>query len=254
MKFAITGKGGVGKTTCAVFLARAFIKKGYSVLAIDADPDANLAEAFGYKDVQSITPISDMKELIQDRTGASGGYGAMFKLNPQVDDLPDRFCIHIDGVKLMVVGAIKQGGGGCACPENVLLKNLVQHIFLKRNEIIIMDMEAGIEHLGRATAHFVDKLIVVVEPGRRSIETAQRIKGLALDIGLETIGVVGNKVRSEKDRQFMMENLSDFEILGFFPYRDFLIEGDIKGGVPSDLPVEIEEELEAIISKLLEIA
>src|SRR4030042_1717793 len=173
MKLAVSGKGGVGKTTFAALLIRTLSREGKHVLAIDADPDANLASALGISGAEKITPISEMKELIFERTETKpGSIGGYFKLNPKVDDLPDSLSVKFENIKLMRLGGIKKGGAGCICPESTLLKVLVSHIVLARDEVVVMDMEAGIEHLGRATAKAVDKLIVVVEPGRRSIDTA----------------------------------------------------------------------------------
>ena len=233
MKLAISGKGGVGKTTFSSLLIRALDEQGKLVLAIDADPDANLAAALGIEDAEKITPISEMKELIFERTGAKpGSLGGYFRLNPKVDDLPDALSKKLGNIKFMRLGEVKKGGGGCICPESTLLKALVTHIVLARDEVVVMDMEAGIEHLGRATAMAVDKLIVVVEPGRRSVETANHIKSLAGDIGLKNILLVGNKIRGEKDEKFLSENLTDFNFLGFIPYDEALIEADLNGMSP----------------------
>lgn len=233
MKIAISGKGGVGKTTFASFLIRAFADQGKKVLAIDADPDANLAQALGVKRDSPIVPISDMKELIEERTETKlGTMGSFFKLNPKVDDLPDKLSIKVDGIKLMVLGGVKKGGAGCICPESTLLKNLVRYIVLARDEVIVLDMEAGLEHLGRGTAMAVDRLIVVVEPGRRSVETAFHIKELAKDIGVRTLALVGNKVRSDKDREFLLSQMPGFEFLGFIPFDGRIIEADLEGRAP----------------------
>ncbi|MBW2060688.1 MAG: AAA family ATPase [Deltaproteobacteria bacterium] len=231
MKIAISGKGGVGKTTLAVILARIFFLKGSKVLAIDADPDANLALALGFDGSEEITPLSEMRELIAERTGAEpGSFGAMFKMNPKVDDLPDAISREIDGIKFLVMGGVKKGGGGCVCPESVMLKQLVSHLVLARNEVVIIDMEAGLEHLGRGTASSVNKLLVVVEPGRRSLDTAQAVRRLAQDLKLMNIAIVGNKVRNESDEAYIRSGLPDFEILGFIPYNDEVIEADLSGG------------------------
>jgi len=228
MKIAVTGKGGVGKTILASLLAKVFAESGYSVLAIDADPDTNLAATLGFPDSDKITPISDMDALIEERTGAAPGQATTyFKLNPKVDDLPEKYSVKRDGIKLMVMGRVKKGGSGCYCPENALLQALLIHLLVARNEVVILDMEAGIEHLGRATAKAVDKLIVVVEPGRRSIETAYRIIKLAQDIGLENIAVVANKVRNQSEREFLVSNMPDFEFLGFIPYDQAIVDADL---------------------------
>ncbi|MGD9116215.1 MAG: carbon monoxide dehydrogenase accessory protein CooC [Dehalococcoidia bacterium] len=228
MKIAISGKGGVGKTLLASLLSRTFAEAGYSVLAIDADPDANLASALGVPDAETIMPISDMKELVEERTGVPSGKKTLFfKLNPKVDDLPEKYSRKHNGVRVMVMGRVKQGGTGCYCPENALLKALMSHLLIARDEVVILDMEAGIEHLGRATANAVDILIVVVEPGRRSIETAQRIAVLAKEIGLNNLAAVANKVRSQTEREFIISSLPDFKFLGFIPYDQALIDADL---------------------------
>lgn len=236
MKIAVSGKGGVGKTTFAALLIRSYNQQGKHVLAIDADPDANLAAAIGIADAAKITPISEMKELIYERTEAKpGSIGGFFKLNPKVDDLPDALSAKFENIKMMRLGGVKKGGAGCICPESTLLKVLVTHIVLSRDEVVVMDMEAGIEHLGRATAKAVDKLIVVVEPGRRSIETAGHIRNLAAEIGLTNIVLIGNKIRNEKDREFLQSHLQDFQFLGFIAYDDALIEADLNGFSPFDV-------------------
>jgi len=251
MKIAISGKGGVGKTTFSSLLIRTLNDMGKKVLAIDADPDANLAAALGIPDADKITPIAEMKEMIFERTGAQPGtIGGFFRLNPKVDDLPDALSVKKEGIKLMRLGSVKKGGGGCLCPESTLLKALVMHIVLARDEVVVMDMEAGIEHLGRATASAVDKLIVVVEPGRRSIDTAENIRRLASEIHLNQIYIVGNKVRGPKDEEFLKKHLSDFEILGFLPYADDLIEADLQGESPYDVESTAKARVKEMVASL----
>lgn len=230
MKVAISGKGGVGKTTFAAFFIKALADKGKKVLAIDADPDANLAQALGIKESRKIVPISEMNELIEERTGAKPGtMGGFFKLNPKVDDLPDMLSIKMDNIRFMVMGGIKKGGAGCICPESTLLKQLVRHIVIARDEAVVMDMEAGLEHLGRGTAMFVDRLIVVVEPGMRSIETAFQISRLASDLRIKNVTLVGNKIRSEKEEEFLKKNALGFDFLCFIPFKEAIIEADLNG-------------------------
>jgi len=251
MKLAVSGKGGVGKTTFASLLIRTLDENGKKILAIDADPDANLAAGLGIKNAEEIVPISEMEELILERTGAKpGSIGGFFKLNPKVDDLPDALSVRMNGIKLMRLGGVKKGGSGCICPESTLLRALVMHIVLARDEVVVMDMEAGIEHLGRATAKAVDKLIVVVEPGRRSIDTAKHIRKLAGEIGLNHIAVVGNKVRNTEDEEFLKTHLADFEFLGFLPYDDALIEADLNGISPFDTDSPSKCKVKQLISKL----
>jgi len=228
MKIAISGKGGVGKTLLASLLSKIFTESGYSVIAIDADPDANLAATLGFPHPEQITPISEMSDLIEERTGARPGQSApFFKLNPKVDDIPEKYALKENGIRLMRMGRVKKGGTGCYCPENALLRTLLTHLLVARDEVVILDMEAGIEHLGRGTASAVDKLIVVVEPGRRSIETALSIKKLAKEIGVPNIVIVGNKVRNQSDREFLTSSLPGFEFLGFIPYDQAIVDADL---------------------------
>jgi CO dehydrogenase maturation factor len=251
MKLAVSGKGGVGKTTFASLLIRNFNAAGKRVLAIDADPDANLAAGIGIENASRIVPIAEMKELVLERTGAQPGtIGGFFKLNPKVDDLPEALSVNFENIKLMRLGGVQKGGSGCICPESTLLRALVMHIVLARDEVVVMDMEAGIEHLGRATAKAVDKLIVVVEPGRRSIDTAGHIRQLAAEIGLNNIGVVGNKIRGPGDQEFLENHLGDFDFLGFMPYDDALIEADLNGVSPFDVDSPSKEQVREMIANL----
>ncbi|MBI4186959.1 MAG: AAA family ATPase [Chloroflexi bacterium] len=255
MKIAISGKGGVGKTTLAALLSRAFAESGYSVLAIDADPNAGLAATLGFPHPEKITPISEMSALIEERTGARPGQvGAFFKLNPRVDDLPDRYSVQYNGIRLMVMGGVKRGGSGCYCPENTLLASLITHLLLARDEVVVIDMEAGIEHLGRGTARAVDKLLIVVEPGRRSIETAFRIDRLARDIGLRNIAVIGNKIRSQSDKEFLISSLTDFELIGFIPYDRALVDADLANRPLADSSQQVIAEVKNVYHALLSTA
>ncbi|MFH1153380.1 MAG: AAA family ATPase [Pseudomonadota bacterium] len=237
LKLAIGGKGGVGKTTITALLARciAHLSKDNKVIAIDADPVANLAAGLGIPEDTPITPVSQLSELIAERTGAKPGtMGGFFTLNPKVDDIPDRFSKERDGVKLLVMGTVEHGGSGCICPESTMLKALMNHLVLARNEIIIMDMEAGVEHLGRATSGSVDALVAVVNPGARSRVAAERIRKLGQDIGIKRIVVLGNRVRNAEDEALIRESLPDFEIIGFMPEIAEIAEADRKGVRPFD--------------------
>jgi len=250
MKIAISGKGGVGKTTLSSLLTYYLADKGKKVIAVDADPDANLAMALGFPEDMNIVPISEMESLVEERTGAKPGKsGSLFKINPKVDDLPEKLWIEKGNIRLMVMGTVKKGGSGCICPESTLLKNLISHLVLYRDEIVILDMEAGIEHLGRAVASSVNLLIVVVEPGRRSIETAKTVKSLAADIGLNKVVVVGNKIRKKSDEEFIVNNLQGIEVIGFLPFSESFIESDINGfSAITKYPDDIEKLFNKIIN------
>ena len=232
MKIAIAGKGGVGKTTLAALLAMIYAEEGRPVLAIDADPAACMADAMGLPEelARQLEPISEMEDLIFKRTGAKPGTsGGFFSVNPKVDDLPDRFSVTYRGVKLLQMGTIDLGGSGCICPESALLKALVTHVILYRDEVLILDMEAGLEHLGRATASAVDAFIAVVEPGRRSLNTARQIALLAHDIGVKETRVVGNKVRNDEDRAFIAREAGELPVLGYLPFSMAAIGADMRG-------------------------
>jgi CO dehydrogenase maturation factor len=215
MKIAITGKGGVGKSSFAALAARVIREAGDPVVVIDADPDMNMATLLGVPAEQAVTPIIALKELIAERTGTKVGEPApFFTMNPKVDDIPEKYWIDRQGIKLLAMGTIQRGGGGCACPENAFLKSLLGHLMIARREWIILDMEAGIEHLGRGTALGVDSMVVVVEPNRTSLETAHRIRRLAEDLRIRRVQVVGNKVRSPAEESFIRDNAGGLPVLG----------------------------------------
>ncbi len=237
MKIAVSGKGGVGKSTVAACIARMLADNGEKVLALDADSDANLASAFGVTDEQQeqIVPMVYRTGLIEERTGAKTGVmGQMFTLNPKVDDLMEKFGVDVNGVSLMVLGAANRGGGGCACPENTFLKCIVDDLVLNKNETLIMDMEAGVEHLGRATAQAVDVLIVVVEPGKRSLECADLIEKMSAEIGIKNLLYVCNKVTSADDEDFLNKELEGRKIATMLPFSDNVRTADRDGLCPYD--------------------
>lgn len=236
MKIAVSGKGGVGKTTFAGILARLLGMEGKRVLCIDADPSANLALTLGIsrEEREKIVPLSKMQDLIEERTGAKPGvYGAMFSLNPKVDDLPAKFSVRArDNVRLLVLGSIKAGGTGCFCPENALLRRLIKHLVLRSDEVLIMDMEAGIEHLARGTAESIELMVIVVEPGLKSVETARQIKMLASDIGIPKVAGIINKSFSDDKRIIKEMESAGIPVLGTIPYIRAMVNADINGTSP----------------------
>ena len=245
MKLAIAGKGGVGKTTLASLLAGVYGAEGKSVIAIDADPDANLAAALGIPrdEANRITPIAQLKDLIEERTGAkAGSFGAYIKLNPRVDDIPERFSARKGNIRLMLLGTVKGGGTGCICPESTLLRSLLSHLLIQRTEVVILDMEAGLEHLARGTAEAVDAFLIVVEPGMRSLQTAQSVDSLARDLGINRSFAVGCKTGSDADRQFIADNLPGIPVLGFINYNPKIMGADRQGtGIYEAAPESVRE-------------
>lgn len=252
LKIAIGGKGGVGKTTVSALLARSFAADtDNNVIAIDADPVSNLAAGLGIDEREPITPIAELKDLIAERTGAEPGtMGGFFTLNPKVDDIPERFSRERDNVKLLVMGTVQKGGSGCICPESTILKALMTHLVFIREDIVLMDMEAGIEHLGRATSAAVDALVIVVNPGARSRLAAEKIRKLGTDIGIKRIVVIGNRIKNEEDMELIRSSLDDFEIIGYLPEQDEIVDADRYGRRPFENINDAPRELFDIASTL----
>ena len=251
MKVAVTGKGGVGKTTLSSTLARLYADEGRTVLAADVDPDANLGLALGLtqEEVNAIVPVSKMRELVMERTAANAST-TFYKLNPQVSDLPDKLAKDINGVKLLVMGTVDTGGTGCVCPEHVMLKALISSLVFRKDDVVVMDMEAGLEHLGRGTASMMDRFIVVIEPGARSIQTYQKVKKLAADLGITKVDVVANKVRDAQDEAFIRESIPADALLGIMHYNSEVIDADRRGLSPYDVSPAMVDEIRQIKARM----
>lgn len=244
----------MGKTTFTATLARILAERGYSVIAVDADPDANLASAIGFsaEQIRKIEPIAQMTHLIEERTGARpGSMGGVFKLNPVVQDIPETYSLSMDHIRLLTLGRAKKGGAGCYCPEGVFLKRLLGHLILQSREVVLLDMEAGIEHLSRGTTGAVDAFIVVVEPGKRSLQTASDVRRMAADLGIKSIFLVGNKVSSPDDLDFLKNSFPEEEFLGALSWDRAVIDSDLSGTSPYDAKAKIVPETAAILDRLL---
>jgi len=256
MKIAITGKGGVGKTTLTALLAQTYADASRDVLAVDADPSPCLAGALGFPDDvrEKLHPIAEMDALIEERTGARPGtVGGFFTINPRVDDIPERFSVLHRGVRLLEMGSVDLGGSGCICPESAMLKTLFTHLLFREDDILLLDMYAGVEHLGRATVDFVDAMLVVVEPTRRSLGTAAQIKKLANDIGLLRLYLVGNKVRNEDEAKFLEDETPDIPLIGYLP-ADLKVQEADRLGIPVYDHVEsLKLATEQIVQKIAEL-
>lgn len=225
MKIAVSGKGGTGKTTLAALLAAELQRRGYSVTVIDADPNPTLAAALGFPPAP-VTPLLEMSDEIEERIGGPGGF---IRLNPRVDDLVSRVAVAHDGIHLIVAGGITHGGAGCACPQSVLLRRLLEHVVMELDEVVIIDLEAGLEHLGRRSAHEVDAMLVVVDPSRAGIETARRIRRLAGEIGVDRVLAVGNRIRGPTDVEYLSAQLDGLELVGTIPHSDDVIAAERAG-------------------------
>ena len=248
-KIAVSGKGGVGKTSFASLLAYLLVEKGQSVYAIDADPNPTLGQALGFPPqmLEQVVPIVAMADLIKERTGARPGeYGGYFRMNPRVDDIPARFSVTHRGIHLMQMGTVRGAGAGCVCPENAVAKALVTHLLLREKETVIMDMVAGLEHLGRGTASAVDVMYIMVEPGSRSLSIARDVGRLADELGIPNIWAVANKVRDDRDLNFIRGQLRDMGLAGWLPLDERMIEADIAGQAVCDAVPEMITRVETI--------
>ena len=248
MKIAISGKGGVGKTTIMALLAKHAQKHFNEVLVIDADSSPHMAQTLGIENPESISAISEMKDLLVERSGKVEG-SPFYNINPKIDDLPDRFMIEKDGIKLMILGAIQTGDKGCACAENTVLKRLLTKLLLQTDQAILLDMEAGVEHLGRGTIASVDHLLIVVIPSKSSIRTAHKITKLAADVGITNVSYIGNCIVDHTDQNFIEDQLGS-TLLACFEDSQEVRLAERKGTPITYLAEQYNKTLESLIVKL----
>jgi len=254
MKIAIGGKGGVGKTTVCAVWAQLFAAQGHDVLALDADPSLSLGAAFGLPAERTPRPLIEMKDLIAERTGTrKDAVGTYFRLNPAVSDLPEEHWLKVGDVKLLVLGAVTRAGGGCACPEGAFLKALLTHTILQREELVLVDLAAGVEFLGRASVQGIDALVVVIEPGSRSIETAQNIAAMARDLGIGTVGAIANKVTDPAQLDLIRSKLKDIALLGAVTYSRSVQEADLQRMPVIQADAAAVQELDQARQRLVEL-
>jgi CO dehydrogenase maturation factor len=254
VKIAIGGKGGVGKTTVCAIWAQLFAENGFNVLAIDADPNTTLASAFGIASQQCPEPLIRMKQLIAERTGTGkDAVGAYFRLNPKVSDLPEKYWLEANGLKLLVLGAITQAGAGCACPEGAFLKALLSHTILQRQELVLVDLAAGVEFMGRASVQGIDAFVAVVEPGGRSIETANNIAKMAKELGIGCVGTIANRITEPAQTEVIQSQLKDTVLLGTLRYSRSLQEADLRRAPVFGADAEVTEQLKQAKNKLVEL-
>lgn len=257
MKIAVSGKGGVGKTLIAGGLAVFFANKGLKTMAIDADPSPNLALTLGLtsEEARRILPISENKELIESKTGT--GYSGVFRLSFTVDDIVREYAVETPfDVNLIVMGTVKSMGSGCTCAANAVVRALLRHLVVERNEVVILDMEAGVEHLGRGTAKHVDTMLVVVDANVKSLETAKHIHELATTAGMKSVLLVGNKIGKATQKE-AIENFAEkngLKILDFVPFDQKVLEAEMQGETPlkhreSDAMYAIEKLCERLAPK-----
>jgi CO dehydrogenase maturation factor len=244
MKIAVSGKGGVGKTLIAGGLARGFVERGLKTMAIDADSSPNLALTLGLstEEARKIVPISENTELVESKTGT--GYSGVYRLSFTVDDIVREYSVNTPfGVNLIVMGTVRSMGSGCMCAPNAVVRALLRHLIVERNEAVILDMEAGVEHIGRGTAQRVDALLVVADANLKSLEVAKHIHDLATKAGMKQIFLVGNKIMNETQKEAIktFAERNGLSMLAFVPFDQKIVETEVRGETPLK-----HEEIEAV--------
>jgi len=247
MKIAVSGKGGVGKTTVSSNLARLFKKEGFRVYAVDADADSSLGLALGIseEELDQIKPMIEMKDLI----GEIAGEGALYTLNPEVDSVIGKYSVEFDGIRFLRMGGIKKGGSSCYCRENSFLKALMNSLIMDTKDVVILDMGAGIEHLTRGTSANVDLMLVVTEPSKSSVQTARTVERLAAELGIKEVKFIANKIRTEREKEFIEQNFKPGELLGIVRYDETIAERSM--GFGGNAAAAENPDLEELLNKIV---
>ncbi len=235
MKVAISGKGGVGKTLIAGGLARGFVERGLKTIAIDADSSPNLGLTLGLnaEETRKLIPISENTPLIDSKT--STGYSGVYNLNFNVDDIVKQYSVLTPlGANLIVMGTVHSMGAGCMCAPTAVIRALLRHLVVERNEAVVLDLEAGVEHIGRGTAREVDALLIVADSNLKSLEIAKHIHDLAASAGMKQLFLIGNRVMNETQRQAIQDfaDKNGILVLAFVPWDPKVIEADMLGETP----------------------
>jgi CO dehydrogenase maturation factor len=235
MKIAVSGKGGVGKTLIAACLASGFAERGLKTIAIDADSSPNLALTLGLstEEARKIMPISENKELVDSKTGT--GYSGVYRLSFTVDDVVRDYAVSTPfGVSLIVMGTVKAMESGCMCAPNAVIRALLRHLIVERNEAVVLDLEAGVEHIGRGTARQVDALLIVADSNLKSLEIAKHIHDLAMNAGMKQLYLIGNRVMNEAQKEAVKSfaEKNGLSILTLIPFDQKVIEADMLGETP----------------------
>jgi CO dehydrogenase maturation factor len=235
MKVAVSGKGGVGKTLIAAGLARGFAERGLKTMAIDADSSPNLGLTLGLsaEETRKIVPISENKELVESKT--STGYSGVYRLSFTVDDIVRDYSVSTPfGVNLIVMGTVQSMGSGCMCAPNAVIRALLRHLIVDRNEAVVLDLEAGVEHIGRGTARQVDALLIVADSNLKSLEIAKHIHDLAANAGLKQLYLIGNRIMNETQKEAVTSfaEKNGLSTLTFIPFDEKVTEADMLGETP----------------------